>query len=189
MEETYNEIVEKWYVDLRSYFMLVLKKCYPRLTLEDAENIYQDTFLILKKNMDEGKVEKGSNWKSYIMSLGLHIASHETRKLGKTDRLPESENPKKNKRYNEDTFDDDEIEWGNDPEAIGLLNEALNCIPEKCKKIMQNKYYNGLDSKEIAEELGYSSDRVVISTHYKCWHNFRNMVKRLFKEHNLLCYN
>ena len=55
MAETYEEIVRKWYTMLRGNFTDLLMDRYKNtnMRLADAENIYQDIFVAIHRNMQE----------------------------------------------------------------------------------------------------------------------------------------
>ena len=58
MEETYEEIVRKWYMKLRGNFTSILMDRYKKtnMRLADAENIYQDIFIAIHRNIQEVRI-------------------------------------------------------------------------------------------------------------------------------------
>ncbi|MDE6792347.1 MAG: hypothetical protein K2J48_04620, partial [Muribaculaceae bacterium] len=68
MENTYEEIVRKWYLQLRPNFTTLLLERYKNsnLTLADVENIYQDIFIAIHKNLKDNRIKPDTNWDSYI---------------------------------------------------------------------------------------------------------------------------
>ena len=87
MEHNYEEIVREWYNRLRPEFLRRLTARYSSLTLYDAENLYQDAFLAVQKNIMEGRVRENTSWSSYIMTIGMNLANHEMRGVGLTDSI------------------------------------------------------------------------------------------------------
>ena len=85
MAQNYEDIVRDWYLKLQTPFLRQLTSKYPALTIFDAENIYQDTFLAVQNNLLEGRIKEDTSWSSYIMTIGLNMASKAYRKIGKTD--------------------------------------------------------------------------------------------------------
>lgn len=59
---------------LAAEFLRRLTAKYSGLTLYDAENLYQDTFLAVHENIQSGRVREDTSWKSYIMTIGLNLA-------------------------------------------------------------------------------------------------------------------
>lgn len=89
MAQDYEEIVRQWYNRLRPEFLRRLTAKYSGLSLYDAENLYQDTFIAVQENMMLGRVKEDTSWSSYIMTIGMNMASKAWRKLGKTDSTDE----------------------------------------------------------------------------------------------------
>jgi DNA-directed RNA polymerase specialized sigma24 family protein len=84
MDNNYEDIVRNCYNQYQKKFIKILATKYPSLTLFDAENLYQDTFLAIRENVLLGRIKENTSWSSYIMTIGLNLASKEMRKLGKT---------------------------------------------------------------------------------------------------------
>ena len=69
MAETYEEIVQKWYMRLRGDFTDLLMDKYKKtnMRLADAENIYQDIFIAIHQNIEEGLIGTNCDWSNYII--------------------------------------------------------------------------------------------------------------------------
>ena len=168
MAQEYEEIVRQWYVKLRPEFLRRLTAKYSGLSLDDAENIYQDTFIAVQENLMLGRVKEDTSWSSYIMTIGMNMASKAWRKIGKTDSADEGfdndeeESGSKVARRVEELLktlpdDEDETALYKDPEAQSLLGDELIHTPEPCGSIIRLFYYEELSMDEIAEEIGYKN--------------------------------
>lgn len=166
MEETYEEIVRTWYLRLRDSFVSILMNNTNNgnLRLSEVENIYQNVFLAIRKNLQNGRISPDTNWRSYIMRVGINMMRNKFRSphthVSVEDLL---ENPdrekfsKMNRLLNEklsylSTLDDDDGIY-NSPEAHDVLNDELRHIPQPCASIISLKYYDNLTDSEIAKEL------------------------------------
>lgn len=69
MAHNYEDIVRDWYNRLRPAFLRRLTQQYPSLTLGDAENLYQDTFIAIYDNLLADRVRQDTSWDSYIMTI------------------------------------------------------------------------------------------------------------------------
>ena len=188
MSESYEEIVRKWYKKLRPNFIDCLMDKYKgsKMRLEDAENIYQDVFIAIHDNIKKGSIRENTSWNSYILSVGMKIASKQYRTIGKTESLMEKnseddESPEKlAKKVSEMLQNMTEEEPGlyQNPEAQALLGEELIHTPEPCASIIRLTYYSGLKDKEIIEELDkYNTTQAVKSRRYQCMKDFIYRVK------------
>ena len=75
MAQNYEDIVREWYTRLRPEFLRRLTAKYSSLSLYDAENLYQDTFIAVQENLMLGRVKEDTSWSSYIMTIGMNMAS------------------------------------------------------------------------------------------------------------------
>ena len=90
MEETYEDIVRKWYNKVRPLFVNTLKKRFASLSYDDIEDLYQQAFLAIYENLQAGRVREDTSWSSYIIQIGLNLATKELRHTGITDSIYES---------------------------------------------------------------------------------------------------
>lgn len=165
MEETYEEIVQKWYLRLQSNFTDMLMNKYKKtnMRLADAENIYQDVFIAIHQNIAEGRIGTNWDWRNYIIRIGLNMASKKYRMIGKHDSLNETD-PEDSGRLSDKAQKINDIlkdlpsqdgapELYNDPEAQALLGDELIHTPEPCASIIHKTYFSDMSDAEIAEEV------------------------------------
>lgn len=165
MKEYYEEIVRKWYVKLRGNFTDLLMDKYKKtnMRLADAENIYQDVFIAIHRNLEEGRIGANWDWRNYIIRVGLNMASKKYRKIGIHDSLSETDPEdgdklsakaqKINDMLKELPAQNDEPDLYDDPEAKVLLGDELKHTPEPCASIISMTYYSDMSDAEIAEEV------------------------------------
>lgn len=188
MAESYDEIVRKWYVRLRGDFTNLLLDRYRKtnMRLEDVENIYQDVFIAIKKNLQEGRIAANTSWSSYIMTVGLNMASKQYRKVGKSQSIDEPGDDDKNtssatlKRIDDilNFMSEDDTDIYNDPEAHSVLGDELIHTPEPCASLIRMHYYSGMKDAEIANLFPrYSSASSVKVTRNRCMKDLIYRVK------------
>lgn len=165
MAETYEEIVQKWYMRLRGDFTDILMDKYKKtnMRLADAENIYQDIFIAIHQNIEEGRIGTNWDWSNYIIRIGLNMASKKYRIIGKNDSLDET-NPEDGEKLSaraqkitdilkELPTQEGESDLYKDPEAQALLGDELTHTPEPCASIIRKTYFSDMSDAEIAEEV------------------------------------
>ena len=170
MAETYEEIVKKWYTMLRGSFTDLLMDRYKNtnMRLADAENIYQDIFVAIHRNMQEGRIGANWDWNNYIIRIGLNMASKKYRIAGRTDSLDETD-PEDGEKLSakaqkitdilkELPTQEGEPNLYKDPEAQALLGEELTHTPEPCASIIRKTYFSDMTDAEIAEEVAPYKD-------------------------------
>ena len=166
MAQNYEDIVRDWYLKLQTPFLRQLTSKYPALTIFDAENIYQDTFLAVQNNLLEGRIKEDTSWSSYIMTIGLNMASKAYRKIGKTDSADDGfDNDgegSKSKTAREveklvKNLSEEETPLYENEEALSLLGDELTHTPEPCGSIIRLFYYTNMSMDEIATKIGYKN--------------------------------
>lgn len=179
MPESYEEIVRKWYDKLRPDFVDLLMSKYKgsKMRLEDAENIYQDIFIAIHDNLEMGRIDESKSWGSYVMRIGLNMASKKYRLIGVSGSIDESgpesgaatsSIPRKVEEKIRELSGDDDTIYKN-PEAQAVLGDELTRTPEPCASLIRYHYYGGLKDAEIVEEMPrYGSAASVKVTRNRC---------------------
>lgn len=157
MAQNYEDIVREWYNRLRPAFMRKLSLQFPSLSLGDAENVYQDTFIAVFDNIQNGRVKEDTAWQSYIMTIGMNLAYKALRKISITDSL-----------NGEEDKPEDEIPMSDNIEVQAVLGNELSHTPEPCATIVRLFYYENLSMEEIAEEVGYKNAQTAKAKKSQC---------------------
>ena len=185
MAQNYEDIVRDWYLTLQTPFLRQLTSKYPALTIFDAENIYQDTFLAVQNNLLEGRIKEDTSWSSYIMTIGLNMASKAYRKIGKTDSADDGfDNDgegSKSKTAREveklvKNLSEEETPLYENEEALSLLGDELTHTPEPCGSIIRLFYYTNMSMDEIATKIGYKNATTAKAKKSQCMSDLINRV-------------
>ena len=185
MAQNYEDIVRDWYLKLQTPFLRQLTSKYPALTIFDAENIYQDTFLAVQNNLLEGRIKEDTSWSSYIMTIGLNMASKAYRKIGKTDSADDGfDNDgegSKSKTAREveklvKNLSEEETPLYENEEALSLLGDELTHTPEPCGSIIRLFYYTNISMDEIATKIGYKNATTAKAKKSQCMSDLINRV-------------
>jgi RNA polymerase sigma-70 factor (ECF subfamily) len=181
--ENYEDIVRKYYNRYQSEFIRKLTAQYPMLTLFDAENLYQEAFLAIYENLQEGRIRENTSWGSYIMTIGLNLANKEMRQLGRTDSIDGDDDDDNSTSYATrsaesilTTLPEEETPLYQDQQAQSLLGEELAHTPEPCSSIIRLYYYEKLSMDEIAHEMNYRNSNTVKTIKSQC---MKDLIKRV----------
>lgn len=141
---------------------------------EDAKDLYQEAFVILWRNIHEGRLsELTSTVKTYVFSVGKHLTINFVKKQG---RAVTSEHLELiNLSYHP-------FEMTEDREHNRILiQENLSKLPEKDRKILELYYMDGKDMKTIAQEMGYKNADVAKKRKYEVFKKLAALVKNGLK--------
>lgn len=176
--QKYEEIVKRFADPKGEFFKQfhnTMRKYRPTLTEDGIMDLYQDSFIAAQNNLTEDRIKENTSWDSYLISIGLNLASHEFRRYGKFDSLDSKGSPFCSKDdympedYNPGLADisEEEIAEYNTPEVQLVLGDSLHFMNDKCREIIEKTLYDRLSSKEIAIQLN-STPRSIITQRNRC---------------------
>ena len=194
MKESYEDIVRQWYNKVRPLFVNTLRKRFSQLDYNTIENLYQDAFLAVYENLQAGKVREDTSWSSYIIQIGLNLATKELQHSGLTDSIHESNNDNEEGRNEisrtvekllSECFDEDETMYQN-VDALSLLGEELNYTPEPCNTIIRLYYYAKMSMEDIATAVNFKNATTAKSKKSQCMKSLTERVKASFKRAEII---
>ncbi|WP_109302593.1 RNA polymerase sigma factor [Aquimarina sp. AU474] len=159
-DEAFKEVYQK----NKSLFLSFARKY--GLGQDDLLDIYQDSFITLYENIQDGKLVKlSSTLSTYLISIGKYKILDRLRKNKQNvnnELVLELANQK------DDHLESFELETKElTPEEV-LLEKYFNQLGEKCKAILVMFYYKKYSIREIMSAGKYNSENVVKSQKSRC---------------------
>lgn len=162
------------------------------LTEEECADVFQDSLVILWKNIIENKVETeglGMSSSTYFMTICRNKTMELLRKKSKYVTTSDEINPNKEHfDYQSEQVDkilaleDDSEKAQKEKEA--LVREIVKDLPSPCNELLWGYYGDGHSMKMLAEMFNYASENAVKVTKHRCCEKFRvkysERVKSLF---------
>lgn len=155
---------------------------------DECEDIFQDSFIILYQNAQEGKLDNlTSSVSTYFMAICRNKTMELLRTKGKYILSPVDDEIQKSPIFFESkinkvlSFDNEEalIE-----QKEALVREIVNNLPYPCNELLWGFYRDGLSMKDLAERYGYSNENTVKVTKHRCCDKFKKrfseMLHKLF---------
>lgn len=192
--ETYEEIVSRWYEELHDPFVNLIKSRFNGLFFDEIEDIYQETFLAVHENLHRGSIEADTNWRAYIMRIGLNQTMTYCKAKGKfvtasqaggddDDERPDwlSEMAPLETLVDETTDDPKERE-----RMIAVMNGIMGSLTGKCRDLLPSFYYARMSMEEICQELGYANTDSAKSQRLKCFNKLKLAVRARLKQMEMI---
>lgn len=195
MAHNYENIVTEWYNKLKPDFISYISSKFSALTYFDAENLYQDAFLAVYKNIQDGRVKNETSWRAYIFKIGMNLANKQLRGVNRHVSIDEGSEDMEGNFFSQTAQRVEEkyqelLEMDNDlvnnTEAQSLLGNEINRSPEKCRDILILFYYEGFSMDQIAERTGYSNAKTVKAKKFQCMKDLKNRVQSAFESYGLI---
>ena len=135
----------------------------------DAEDLFMDALLIFRENMLSGKLQQLSNLQTYVFGICWNLWRDLNRAKAKWGQ-PASEVERQAFLIaaQDDTLLEEE-EKDLVIRRVKQVQNALQHLGEKCRRLLTYAYIEERPHKEIAELMGFASSNVVKVTRHRCY--------------------
>ncbi|MBX3165231.1 MAG: sigma-70 family RNA polymerase sigma factor [Bacteroidetes bacterium] len=147
----------------KKYYTIVLKFIVNNSgSQEAAQDIYQETIIILYQNVRKPEFELSAQLQTYIYSIAKRLWLKQLKKNGKTFLFSENQE--------EDVMDvsEDMTEYVQKEMDIEKMNKSLQELGEPCATLIKDFYVQKLSMEEIADKFGYTNADNAKNQKYKC---------------------
>jgi hypothetical protein len=147
----------------KKYYNIVLKFIVNNSgTQEAAQDIYQETIIVLYENVQKPGFELNCQLQTYIFSIAKRLWLKQLKKSSKTFLFKED-------GENELVDVSEEItEHLNKEVELDKLTQSLTELGEPCATLIKDFYVHKLSMDEIAEKFGYTNADNAKNQKYKC---------------------
>jgi len=162
------------------------------LSEDECADVFQDSLVILWKNINENKVDSkdlGLSSSTYFMTICRNKTMELLRSKSKYVTTPYEINSSKDHHdYQEDQVERilslEEARENIQKEKEALVRDIVKNLPSPCNELLWGYYGDGHSMKMLAEMFNYSSENAVKVTKHRCCEKFRvrysEMSKSLF---------
>ena len=162
------------------------------LSEDECADVFQDSLVILWKNINENKVDSkdlGLSSSTYFMTICRNKTMELLRSKSKYVTTPYEINPNKDHHdYQEDQVERilslEDARENVQKEKEALVRDIVKNLPSPCNELLWGYYGDGYSMKILAEMFNYASENAVKVTKHRCCEKFRirysEMSKSLF---------
>ena len=162
------------------------------LSEDECADVFQDSLVILWKNINENKVDSkdlGLSSSTYFMTICRNKTMELLRSKSKYVTTPYEINPNKEHHdYQEDQVERilslEDARENVQKEKEALVRDIVKNLPSPCNELLWGYYGDGHSMKMLAEMFNYASENAVKVTKHRCCEKFRvrysEMSKSLF---------
>ncbi len=174
-----QSIIEALRSSKRDKALIKLYRYYPKVeklilskggNKQDAQDIFQEGLLVLCKRVKEQDFKLTSKAQTYLYSICRFLWKNELKKL---NRKPKTE------MVLELSSDEEESLEAilQKEEKIKIATQILSELGERCWRLLKLFYYQSLRMKEIAQKMGFSSEKIARNQKYKCLERAKRKLK------------
>lgn len=162
------------------------------LSEDECADVFQDSLVILWKNINENKVDSkdlGLSSSTYFMTICRNKTMELLRSKSRYVTTPYEINPNRDHHdYQEDQVERilslEDAHENIQKEKEALVRDIVKNLPSPCNELLWGYYGDGHSMKMLAEMFNYASENAVKVTKHRCCEKFRirysEMSKSLF---------
>lgn len=137
-----------------------------------VNSLFNDSLVILIEKVKNPEFQLNSKLTTYLTGINRFLLKNEIRKQGKYDKLHPS--------IGDQEFSDMELSIDFDKEnKLKMMETILQNLSSKCQEILHFFYFEKLSMTEIAQKLGFSSEKSAKTQKYKCLEKAHKEANRL----------
>lgn len=140
-------------------------------TKDDANDIFQDAVIILFNQIRLNKFNEAYSIDSFMYSVSRNLWIDKVRRAKK---FTSYESPE---QFSFVTSDQDHLDDLISKEKTQAMKTVFNKLDKKCRQILNYVIHDKYSMKEIKEKMGYTSENVAKTTHYRCKQYLKELVK------------
>lgn len=137
---------------------------------EDAEDIFQEALLVFYKKAIEEPIDNDFNVGGFLMSIAQNKWYTQLRRKEMMTRHHQEILHIEEKVSKQYVYDYSK-------ERENVMTQILSVVGENCHKLLSLVLYENLSLKEVAKQMGYSSEDVAKMTHHRCKKKLINEIK------------
>jgi len=138
---------------------------------EDAKDIFQDSVIVLYKNLKNETFELNGKISSYLYSISRNIWLKKLR----DSKIITSTLEDHGDSFVHDANILNEIVYSENQKMIGKI---LTQAGERCKELLKAFYYEKLSMKKIASTQGYSNEQIAKNQKVRCLKKIRSILNK-----------
>ena len=154
----------------RKEFLSWIRK-FSGCSLEDAQEYYQATTIILYENIISSKITAlQSSLKTYLFGIGKNLTYQHHRKQKRLERA-------KAEYMIEAEVAGDTNQSLQTEHDLQLVSRCLALIGEPCRQLLDCFYFSKKSMEEISSSMGYKNPETAKNQKYKCMERLRRLVE------------
>jgi len=154
-----------------AFFLALYKKSFPGFaryvarmggSLEEAQDVFQDTLVIYYEKMSSAQPQIIVNEKAYLLGIAKRLWLQHYKTISKNEPL---------NNFDMAVVPDEHL-------AANKLLHYLSTAGKKCMELLKAYYYDHLPVSDVATLFGYTGTHSVSVAKYKCLEKVRETVKQ-----------
>jgi len=138
-------------------------------TLDDVQDVFQETVISLYNNIKEDKYSPQSMLSTYLFAICKNIWFNSLRKNGRVSLI-------ENKEFDNNPSDEDIESIMEYTELQQQIGELLHSVGQECATVLKLFYFERIKMLKIALKMNYSTEQEAKNKKYKCMKKLKAIV-------------
>lgn len=126
----------------------------------DAEDIFQDTMIVLVEKLRQDHFYLTASIKTYIMAISKNLWLKRLRDTDKTTEFTDL--------YNDKFYDEINLAIEQEKTYWDKLQNYMTQITDHCNRLLHDMFFKNKPIEQIQEDYGYSTKHNAINQKHKC---------------------
>lgn len=140
-------------------------------SLQDGEDIFQETVVAFIDLVKKGKFRGDSSIKTFLVAVARNIWLNELKKKKSGDQRA------KVFETNREHIENDVLADINQREVKAQFLVLMGHLGQSCKKVLTLYYYENQPFDEITTKMGYENEQVTRNKKYKCMKELSDLIR------------
>ena len=140
-------------------------------TINDAEDIFQDTLLIFVEKLRKDDFVLTATVKTYLMAIAKHLLLNRLRTTYQETEFTEA--------YNDKFFEEITISIEEEKNYHDKLLNLMDKITNHCRGIIDDIFFKNKSIVQIQKDYGYSTKHNAINQKHKCIEQIKKAKKQI----------
>lgn len=154
-----NSSLETLFEEYGTYCLRTLRR-RTGCSLEDAEDILQESVMVFRNNAIAGRVTYADNLRSYLFTICLNLYRTQTEKQATQHR--------RQQEIVEQWYENDPNGYDGQEQQIEAVMGALNQLRPSCQRLLKYFYLQSYSMQEVAEAMNLANANVAKNMKYQC---------------------
>jgi RNA polymerase sigma factor (sigma-70 family) len=142
---------------------------------DDAMDVFQDALIVFTEHVHKGSFQRRSSISTYVMGIVRNAWNNRLRRKGYGDGYA-SEMKHLLEDEREPAPDVPDQMWM-DQERENMIALLLSKLGDKCREILQKRFWEGLKMEQIAERMAYKNGQIAKNKHFRCLEELRELLR------------
>jgi RNA polymerase sigma factor (sigma-70 family) len=142
---------------------------------DDAKDLFQDALIVFTEHVKKGSFQRRSAINTFLMAIVRNLWNNRLRRKGYGEGYIAEMKPVL-ANESEPSPDVPDALWMDQEKELRVA-QLLSKLGEKCREILQLRFWDGFRMEKIAERMQYKNGQIAKNKHFRCLEELRALIQ------------